>query len=139
MKRTSAETSARTTGAALVAALFLSSAPASAQPLAGDATRGERIFQWCAACHDLKPAPETTPQGPPLAGVVNRRIGNVTGFGYSASLMDLAAREKTWTPALLDRYLAAPWRLAPKTTMSFPGLADAQERADVIAFLAGAR
>jgi cytochrome c2 len=128
-----------TIGAALAAVLLSSSAPARGQPLAGDAARGERVFQLCAACHDLTPVPGTTPQGPPLAGIVGRRIGGAMDFRYSTGLMDFAAREQNWSPALLDRYLAAPWRLVPKTAMSFPGLSDDQERADVIAFLAKAR
>jgi cytochrome c len=124
--------------AACAPALLLCAASACAQQFTGDAARGEKVFQLCAACHDLQAVPGSRPQGPPLAGIAGRRIGAAEGFEYSRSLKDLAARENVWSRDLLEQYLAAPWRLAPKTTMSFPGLSDAQERADVIEFLAGA-
>jgi cytochrome c len=119
----------------IAALLLVLSAPSRAQTAVGDAVRGKQVFQLCAACHDIAPVPDTMPQGPPLAGIVGRGIGTVSGFDYSASLMELARQERLWSLALLDRYLAAPWRLAPRTTMSFPGLSNDQERADVIAFL----
>jgi cytochrome c len=74
-----------------------------------------------------------------LAGVVGGRIAAREGFEYSPALRAFAERERVWSEDLLDRYLAAPYRLVPKTAMSFPGLPDAQERADVIAYLRGLR
>ena len=51
----------------------------------------------------------------------------------SGSILQLA---QPWLMKVaIDRYIAAPFRLAPKTSMSFPGLPDAQERADLVAFL----
>jgi cytochrome c len=46
-----------------------------------------------------------------------------------------AEREERWSEALLDRYLAAPYELVPKTSMAFPGIAAVDERADLIAYL----
>ena len=36
---------------------------------------------------------------------------------------------------MMDRWLTNPARVAPGTTMGFPGIADPLERADVIAYL----
>jgi cytochrome c len=41
----------------------------------------------------------------------------------------------TWDVPTLDRFLADPPRTVPGTTMTYAGIADAQERADVIAYL----
>ena len=40
-----------------------------------------------------------------------------------------------WTAETLDRFLRAPLEMLPETTMTYDGIADPQERADLIAFL----
>lgn len=42
----------------------------------------------------------------------------------------------TWDAATLARYLRAPRRVVPGTTMTFPGVDDDAEAADIAAFLA---
>jgi cytochrome c2 len=46
------------------------------------------------------------------------------GRPYSPAIRAFAKREERWTPELLGRFLAAPYGVAPKTTMGFPGLPD---------------
>jgi cytochrome c len=118
----------------LVAACVLSfmpvllAAPAPAQ----DAQRGEHVFRsQCSICHSARPGRNVV--GPSLFGVVGRHSGRVPGFAYSEANL---ASGLTWDPATLDRYIAAPRRVVPGTRMTYPGLKDAQERADLIAFLA---
>jgi cytochrome c len=41
----------------------------------------------------------------------------------------------TWDAAKLDAWIADPPAFLPGTTMAIPGIADAQTRADLIAFL----
>jgi cytochrome c len=118
-------------GAAL--ALLAAVAPALALA-AGDPARGERVFKLCAACHALEPSAEPL-QGPPLKGVVGAPIAAWEGFEYSPALRSFARTERAWSEDLLDRYLAAPYRVVPKTAMSFPGLQDPEERGDVIAYI----
>jgi cytochrome c len=49
----------------------------------------------------------------------------------------LAARGYgTWTKAALDAFLTSPEEFAPGTAMTFVGMPSAEERADVIAYLA---
>jgi cytochrome c len=43
---------------------------------------------------------------------------------------------RTWTKAALDAFVASPEDFAPGTTMTFVGMPNAVERADVIAYLA---
>ena len=95
---------------------------------AGDATRGEQLYARCAACHAL----EYDRVGPRHCGLLGRRAGSVPGFDYSAAMKKSGI---VWTARTLDRFLAAPVRTVPGTTMTYAGVADAGERADLIAYL----
>jgi cytochrome c len=97
-----------------------------------DATRGETAAAICKACHALeKDAP--SPIGPNLHNVVGRKIASVEGFNYSPALKAKAGED--WTYEHIDAMIHKPADYAPGTMMAFPGLADAQQRADVILFL----
>jgi len=98
---------------------------------AADAAAGEKVFGKCKACHKLDGGNGT---GPYLNGVVGRPKASIAGFGYSDVLTGMAA--DTWTPANLDAFLRNPKGYAPGTKMSFAGLPKAQDRANVIAYLA---
>lgn len=71
--------------------------------------------------------------GPSLFGVVGREAGTIPGFHYSPANKNSGI---TWTPEKLDPYLTNPKAIVPGTTMMFAGLKDAQQRADLIAYLA---
>ena len=43
--------------------------------------------------------------------------------------------DKKWTAGNLDKYLKSPADYAPGNAMAFAGLANAKDRADVIAYL----
>jgi cytochrome c len=107
---------------------------ASAARAEDAAERGEKLFQYCFACHSVQPD-ETSLQGPNLRGIVGRPIAAQEGFTYSPAMRALAEREGHWSEALLDRYLAAPYEMVPKTSMAFPGLDEADARSDLIAYL----
>lgn len=122
--------------AAAYVLLLCAAAQAAGQPApTGDAAGGERVFQYCFSCHSVDPKEAATLQGPNLAGVVGRPIAAQESFEYSPAMRAFAAARKTWSEDLLDRYITSPEKLVPKTTMAYPGLGDAQERADLIAFL----
>ncbi|WP_435256522.1 c-type cytochrome [Thioclava sp. FR2] len=96
-----------------------------------DAAAGEKVFAKCKACHKLDGADGT---GPHLNGVVDRAKASSAGFGYSDVLLSMAS--EAWTPENLDGFLANPKGYAPGTKMSFAGLPKAEDRANVIAYLA---
>jgi cytochrome c len=97
----------------------------------GDAGRGAQAFRACAPCHSTVPGRHTT--GPSLAHVWGRKAATAPGFTrYSDAL---AKSGLTWDAMTLDKWLAGPAKLVPGTAMSYPGLDDAQARADVIAYL----
>jgi glucose/arabinose dehydrogenase len=106
------------------------SASAPAAPATGDVKHGAAVFaQRCELCHAVTPQGGGG-QGPNLAGVVGRKAAS-TDFGYSQALQKLGV---VWTPALLDRFLAAPSRLAPGTSMPLR-VSLARDRQDIIAYL----
>ncbi len=114
------------TGAVVAAALAL---PAGAQ--SGDAARGAKLFQACAACHSLEPGEHMT--GPSLAGVWNRKAGTAEGFSrYSDALKRAGV---VWNESNLNMWLADPGKFISGNSMTFPGIRGARERADVIAYL----
>ena len=116
------------------AALLLGITAVGALAEGGDPVRGEKVFQYCYSCHSVQPD-ETNLQGPNLHGIVGRRIAAQDGFAYSPALRAFAQQEERWSEVLLDRYLAAPYKLVPKTSMAFPGIEAQDERADLIAYL----
>jgi len=121
----------RIAGAALAATILLltSGPPVSAQ----DASAGEQVFRsQCSICHSAQPG--RTVIGPSLFGVVGRHSGSVPGFHYSEANRRSGL---TWDPSTLDRYLTKPQQVVPGTLMTFPGLRDPVQRANVIAFLKG--
>ncbi|MEO8718000.1 MAG: c-type cytochrome [Burkholderiales bacterium] len=115
--------------AALVLALAFAAGAAVAAP--GDAVRGEQIYARCLACHALA----YDRVGPRHCGLIGRRAGSVPGFAYSDAMK---ASGIVWNAKTLDRFLADPLRRVPGTTMTYAGVPDARERADLIAYLAWA-
>ena len=97
-----------------------------------DPARGEEIFKKCAICHTVDKGGANM-IGPNLYGVVGAKIAHHEGYDYSPAVK---AKEGDWTYDNLDHMIESPNTFAPGTKMAmFPGLPDAKERADVIAFL----
>ena len=95
---------------------------------AGDPKAGEAIYGRCQACHAL----DYDRVGPRHCGLLGRRAGAVKGFEYSPAMK---RSRLTWNEQTLDRFLADPLRAVPGTTMTYAGVADPRERADLIAYL----
>jgi cytochrome c len=113
----------------ILAALLGIGAAATAN--AADADAGKRVFAKCAVCHSG--AAGKNGLGPTLFGVVGRPSASVAGFNYSDAMK---AANKTWDEATLDVYLTNPKAMVPGTKMAFSGLPAADDRANVIAYLA---
>ncbi len=99
--------------------------------LAADPVAGEKVFAKCKACHKLDGTDGT---GPHLNGSVDRAKAAVEGFAYSDALLAMAG--DTWTPENLNGFLLSPKAYAPGTKMGFAGLPKAEDRANVIAYIA---
>jgi cytochrome c len=113
----------------LAFAALLLLAPAVAQ--AQDAKRGQLLFLQCRACHNLK-AGEPHKVGPNLHGFLAKPAASMDGFKYSKALV---ASKLKWDDATLDRWLEAPAKLVPGTTMAFAGVRKPEDRAALIAHL----
>src|SRR5262245_28774691 len=104
-----------------------------AQTLAADGnpTRGQRVFGACAACHSLQADRNMT--GPSLADLWGRKAGKLTSFSrYSSAL---TSAEIEWNDKTLDEWIKDPQHVVPGNEMTFPGVKDVQQRADLLAFL----
>ena len=114
----------------LAAAMALASALAIAPGVAraADAVRGEQLYARCAACHALA----SDRVGPRHCGLLGRRAGSVPGFSYTDAMKN---SKLIWDDKTLDRFLAKPMAVVPGTSMTNDGVPDAQDRADLIAYL----
>jgi len=115
------------------AALLALCAPALA---AGDAAKGKEAFAKCGICHQVGPG-ATTLVGPELNGIVGRKAASVADYPYSAGLKKLGDEGYTWTEEHLDSWIADPKAMIPDSPMAlaFPGIPEAGERADIVAYL----
>lgn len=99
-----------------------------AAPVVGDATRGAQVYaRNCTGCHAL----DSNKVGPAHRNVVGRKAGSAPGFAYSPALKQAGF---VWDSARLDQWLTNPQAYVPGAKMPFR-LANAQQRADVIAYL----
>jgi cytochrome c len=96
---------------------------------AADPGAGERLFRQCGTCHKLDGSNGT---GPHLDGVVGRGVGAVSGFAYSDPM---AAHGGEWTPEELNVFLEDPAGFVPGTKMTYRGMDDVEDRANLIAYL----
>jgi cytochrome c len=95
--------------------------------------KGAEIAKKCAVCHSFdKGGPNMI--GPDLYGVLGRKIASHEGYEYSDALK--AKSSETWDYEKINHMIENPNAFAPGTKMAlFPGLPDAKQRADVLAFL----
>ena len=96
-----------------------------------DPAAGATVFKKCTACHSID-ASGRNGVGPNLRDVVGRPAAKATGFAYSPAM---AATKLVWTEQTLSRFLASPRQVVPGTRMTFAGLPNPKDRADIIAFL----
>ncbi len=101
---------------------------AAADPKAGEADTKK---VGCIACHSFTEGGKAG-VGPNLYGVVGGPHAHMEGFAYSSVLK---SKQGPWTFAELDEWLKKPAAYAPGTKMTFAGVADPKERADIIDYL----
>jgi cytochrome c len=113
---------------AVAAALLLLTPRAPALAIDGDPTRGEQIYHRCQGCHSI----DANRVGPRHAGLFGRHAGSLDDYNYTDAMR---ASGVVWNETTLDQFLTAPRKFIPGTKMPFAGIPDAQERADLIAYL----
>jgi cytochrome c len=120
----------QSTTMALVALVMVCSA-ATSEAQQGNANAGQRMFGTCAACHSLEP--NRNMSGPSLADLWNRKAGTLPSFHrYSPALKSSGV---VWNDKTLDEWIEDPLHVVPGNTMTFQGLKNKQQRADLLAYL----
>lgn len=106
------------------------------QPIAfylatADVAKGEAVFKKCAACHNADPGGANA-LGPALFGTMGKPLASHPGFAYSDALKGVGG---TWDWDKMSAWLANPKKFAPGTKMTFAGLSNPQDRADLMMWL----
>lgn len=97
-----------------------------------DVAAGEKVFAKCAACHTANQG-GANGIGPNLFATVGEGIGQGKGgFAFSEALK---SKGGNWTFEALDHWLTSPREFAPGTKMTFAGLGNPADRANLIAWL----
>ena len=112
---------------ATVAALAALPAPYNT----ADIANGQRKFVLCRSCHTLAEGGSNM-TGPNLYGLIGRTAGTAPKFTYSQPVMTAGF---AWDADHLDKWLTDPRAYLPGNRMSFVGMKDPEDRADLIAYL----
>jgi cytochrome c len=97
-----------------------------------DPAHGQQVFNKCMACHNADKG-GANQMGPNLWGILGAGIAeDRNGFAFSDALKKVGG---TWNWDNLSKWLTSPKAFAPGTKMTFAGLSNPQDRADVEAFL----
>jgi len=104
--------------------------PIAALLATADAGRGEAQFKKCAACHTISPGGPSG-VGPNVHGIMGQPLA-ARGFAYSDALK---SKGGTWTWEAMNEWLRSPRAYAPGTKMTFAGIGDGQDRADLLLYL----
>jgi cytochrome c len=94
----------------------------------GDPVKGAELYHRCQGCHSI----DRNRIGPMHKGIFGRTAGTVPGFPYSSAMKNSGI---VWNEDTLDRFLEDPRQLVPGTKMTYAGIRDAKDRADLIAYL----
>jgi cytochrome c len=123
---------AKESGAAAPAAAKQPEKPIAALLASADAEKGKSTAKQCQACHTFeKGGPNRV--GPNLWNIVEDERGkDRNGFNFSAAMK---AKGGEWTYEELNKFLASPREYIPGTAMTFAGISNEQQRANVIAYL----
>ncbi len=115
----------------LLVALTAIAALSASTAFAADVEAGAKVFKTqCTACHSNVEHKKLI--GPSLFGVVGRKAGT-EDFAYSEANKNSGI---TWDAATLDKYLVSPRTMVPGTKMTYAGLKNDEQRANLIAYLA---
>ena len=110
--------------------LVLLCAPALAQDDAGQIA----FNNACRTCHTVREGDNRL--GPNLSRVIGRKAGSLPNYNYSESMKKA---DLVWDKQNLDRFIANPDAVVSGNNMKpYGGIASADERAKIIAFLEAA-
>lgn len=100
----------------------------------GDPERGVSLFRECSSCHQVGPD-ATNRVGPHLNHIFDRPAAAEEDYRYSEDMRRAATNGLAWDYETLDTFLEEPRTLVSRTRMSYRGMPDPQDRADLLAYL----
>jgi cytochrome c len=107
----------------------LASLPSAYQ--SADFDNGEAKFALCKSCHTaVRDGANMT--GPNLYDVFGRRAGTLPGYEYSDALK---VSKIVWSAETIDRWIQNPRGDVPGNKMTYLGMQNPKDRADLIAYL----
>jgi cytochrome c len=113
--------------------VLLSFSAAPQEPARVAAQSGQLAFNnACRTCHTIREGDNRL--GPNLNNIIGRKAGSLANYGYSSAMKNA---DFVWDKEKLDRFIAKPDEVVPGNSMKpYGGLASAEDRGKVIAFLA---
>ncbi|MBS0284765.1 MAG: cytochrome c family protein [Proteobacteria bacterium] len=97
-----------------------------------DAAKGAEVFKKCAACHTINQG-GANGVGPNLYATLGEGIAEGKGgFAFSDALKAVGGK---WDFDKMNAWLTSPRKFAPGTKMTFAGLSNAQDRADILLYI----
>jgi cytochrome c len=114
---------------AILAAAFLTFAAPAAT--AQDASPGEASFRKCLPCHAVGEGAKNK-VGPVLNGLDGRTAGTVADYSYSEPNKTSGI---VWSEQTFREYIRDPRAMIPKTKMTFAGIRNEREIADLWAYV----
>ena len=120
-------------GTFFVLAAFFLTGMAQASGM-GDPALGAAVFKKCQSCHQVGDQAKNR-VGPQLNDILGRTAGGLEGAKYSKSMIQAGKDGLVRSEDTLDSFLESPKSLVAKTRMSFRGLKDPEDRANLIAYL----
>lgn len=126
-------------GFAIAVAKPESGAPAAKEPevplpvllAKANVEKGKSTAKQCQSCHTFAKG-EPNRVGPNLYNIVDEPRGEGRGFNFSQAMKSKGGK---WTFEELNKFLKDPRGYISGTAMTFAGIKNDQQRADVIAFL----
>lgn len=106
--------------------------PLGARLAAASVDAGAKVAKKCQSCHTFASG-EPNKVGPNLYDVVGATRAHRPDFAFSDAMKSFGG---TWSYEELDAFLLNPKAHIPGTKMTFAGLKNPKDRADVIMFLA---
>ena len=97
-----------------------------------DVKAGEALVKKCTSCHTFDKGGKNG-VGPNQWGLMGSQFAHDSSYTYSTALS--AMKDKKWGPQELSDFLANPKKYIPGNKMSFVGIKNPQDRANLIAYL----
>ncbi len=111
-------------------------APVDIMPLmaGADIEAGKAQLKKCTACHTFDQGGKNG-VGPNQWGLFGAACGHRTDYSYSDAIKAMHGKGMKWDEQTLSDFLANPKKYAPGNKMSFAGIKNPQDRANLIAYL----